>query len=74
MREFGSLSQLIENAVHISNPRLRTTVLENTERLLLNDQLIRLSGYAELPFELSEMEFSDVVFTTWEVLHGIGLK
>lgn len=74
LREFGSLSQLIENAVHISNPRLRTAVLENTERLLLNDQLIRLSGYAELPFELSEMEFSDVVFTTWEVLHGIGLK
>jgi len=72
--QFGSLTQIIENAESISKPSIRASVLQNAERLALNYQLIKLDTHAAMPFELAQSRYKYSGISTTEVLKGIGLQ
>ena len=74
LAEFGTLEQLLSSAQAIRKPSVRESVIQNTERLRKNYQLIHLVGAEELPFELEELLWHDSGITTTEVLKGIGLR
>ena len=74
MNEFGTLENLLANAESIKKPSVRASVIQNTERLHKNYQIIKLDGQVELPFEMKELFYDYKGITTNEVLLGIGLK
>lgn len=74
MNEFGTLERLIEHAQSIQKQSIRKSVTEQSERILKNFELIFLRGYDDLPFMLDELAFSDIGFTTTQVLQNIGLR
>lgn len=74
INQFGSLENILANAENISKPAVKKSIISNSEKLLKNYQLIKLSGECELPFELSKLEYSYTGITTTEVLRAIGLK
>ena len=74
MNEFGTLENLLANAESIKKPSVRASVIQNTERLHKNYQIIKLDGQVELPFEMKELFYDYKGTTTNEVLLGIGLK
>ena len=74
INQFGSLENILANAENISKPAVKKSIISNSERLLKNYQLIKLSGECELPFELNELKYEYSGITTTEVLRAIGLK
>ena len=74
LNEFGTLEHLLANARQIKKPSVRESILQNSERLQRNHQLIKLSGAAPVPFALHELVYEANGITTNEVLKGIGLK
>lgn len=74
MNRFGDLQTLLENTDAIRKPSIRESVIRNAERIRKNDQLIRLDGAQQLPFELSELRWQDRGLTTTQVLKNIGLR
>lgn len=74
INEFGSLENILANAENIPKPTVKQSIISNSERLLKNYQLIKLTGECNLPFELSKLEYSHSGITTTEVLKAIGLK
>lgn len=74
LREYGTLENLIREAESIKKKSVRTSVMENRERLQKNLKLIKLEGNVPVPFALEEMQFNDNGITTTEVLRAIGLK
>ena len=73
INEFGSLDGIMQNADRIKQPALRESILMNLDRLLLNRQLITLSGGAALPFETEELEFIMPEFTSVQALKALGI-
>jgi DNA polymerase-1 len=74
LQEFGSLESIISRAEEITKPSVRTSILQNAERLRKNYQLIRLSGEAEIPFALEDLHYTDDGITTTQVLTAIGVR
>lgn len=74
INQFGSLEDIIANSENISKPSVKRSIAENGERLRRNYQLIKLTGECDLPFELSELEYTYNGITTTEVLQAIGLR
>lgn len=74
MNEFGTLENLIANAENIKKPSIRASIIQNTERLYKNYQIIKLDGHVDIPFETKELAYDYKGITTNEVLLGIGLK
>ena len=74
LARFGSLEEIIDHADEIGKPPLRAAIQENDRRLRLNYQLIALEGAEELPFEKTQMTWTDEGLTTTQVLRGIGLR
>lgn len=74
MNEFGTLENLIANAENIKKPSIRASIIQNTERLHKNYQIIKLDGHVDLPFEMKDLAYAYKGITTNEVLLGIGLK
>lgn len=74
MNEFGTLENLIANAENIKKPSIRASIIQNTERLHKNYQIIKLDGHVDLPFETKDLVYDYKGITTNEVLLGIGLK
>lgn len=74
INQFGSLENIIANSDKISKPSVKRSIAENGERLRRNYQLIKLTGECDLPFELSELEYTYNGITTTEVLQAIGLR
>ena len=74
MNTFGDLQDLIEQAESIRKPSIRQSVLRNTERILRNYELIRLTGKAALPFEIEQLCWEDRGHTTTQVLEKCGIK
>ena len=74
MAQFGTLENLLLNTEQIAKPKLREAIVQNKERLLLNQRLITLDGSATVPFFPEQMLFQGQPFTTNEVLQGIGIK
>ena len=73
INEFGSLDGIMQNANRIKQPALRESILMNVDRLLLNRQLITLTGGAALPFETEELEFIMPEFTSVQALKALGI-
>ena len=63
----------MQNANRIKQPALRESILMNLDRLLLNRQLITLTGGAALPFEADELEFIMPEFTSVQALKALGI-
>ena len=74
VNEFGTLSQIIENAGKIKKPAVAASIARDAGRLAKNLTLIKLDGCACLPFELERMHFAYDGSTTNQVLTRIGLK
>jgi len=73
LKQFGSLEGILEGLEGIAKPSVRRAIADSRERLLINYRLIALSGYAQLPFSLEEMAYTDSGFATRDVLSAIGL-
>lgn len=71
--QFGTLENIIANAEEIAKPSIRKSVLDNTERLRLNQRLIRLNGGEKLPFDIDELKYRAVESKTSAIISGIGL-
>jgi DNA polymerase-1 len=74
VNEFGTLSQIIENAGRIKKPAVAASIARDADRLIKNLALIKLDGCACLPFELEVMRYTYDGSTTNQVLTRIGLK
>ena len=72
--QFGTLEALIAHPEQITRPGIRKTVEQNFDRLRLNKRLIRLDGYAAIPFLPEQMIYSGQTQTTNEILQGIGIR
>lgn len=53
---------------------MRESIIRNTERLKKNYQIIKLDGFAAVPFLIGELSFKYSGITTNEVLQGIALR
>ena len=69
--QFNSLEEIIEGSDAIAKPSVRRAVCECKDRILLNRRLIKLDYCGELPFDITEMKYSDKYNTTRSVLEGI---
>ena len=74
VNEFGTLENIVAHASEIKKPSVRASIERDGERLMRNYSLIKLCDKAQIPFELSELEYSYSGIGTTEVLRGIGLK
>ena len=74
VNEFGTLENIVAHASEIKKPSVRASIERDGERLLRNYSLIKLCDRAQIPFELSELEYSYSGIGATEVLRGIGLK
>ncbi len=74
LAQFGNLETLLERAEEIAKPSIRASILENRQRLMLNKQLIALSGDAPLPFALEELAYIPKNLTTGQILSALGLR
>ena len=74
LRIFGTLENIIRNAQAIEKPSVKKSIIENTDRIRRNYELIRLEKNQLLQYDKCDLEFIDVRKTTTEVLKGIGIK
>ena len=72
--QFGTLENLLQNTEQIAKPKIRQAILQNTDRLMLNQKLITLDGKASVPFLPEQMRYDGQPFTTNRVLLGINIK
>lgn len=74
LRTFGTLENIISNAENIDKPSIKKSIVENTDRIRKNYELIRLEKNQPLPYDKCDLEFINTNKTTTEVLRGIGIK
>lgn len=72
--QFGTLENLLQNTEQIAKPKIRQAILQNTDRLMLNQKLITLDGKASVPFLPEQMRYDGHPFTTNQVLLGINIR
>lgn len=70
---YGSLDGIIENVQSISKPSVKTSLLQNIERLSVNYSLIKLNNSTHLPLTVDCLEYVDKGLSTNEILRSIGL-
>ena len=74
MNNYEDLDTLLAKTGEIRKPSIRASVEQNAARIRNNYRLIKLSGSAELPFELQELFWIDQALSTTQVLQRIGVK
>lgn len=74
LAEFENLENIIINAEKIEKPSIKKSIKENAEMLRVNYKLIKLDGTCNLPFALTELEYTPLNITTYDVLKAIGLR
>lgn len=74
MAQFGCLESLLENPDAIAKPSVRKSIRDNTERLRLNEKLIRLDGKCPVPFTLEEMAYTYRGETSTQILTQLGIR
>lgn len=74
IKQFGSLSEIINSAEKITKPSVRESIIRNAGRLQINYKLIKLEDRANLPYIFEELAYNYNGVTTNEVLKGIGLR
>lgn len=73
LKKFDTLENIICNAEKIEKPSVRKSIIENTERIRRNYELIRLEKNQPLPYDKCDLVFQYTEKTTTEVLMGIGI-
>ena len=73
LNKFGTLENIIANSEQIERRSIRESVSANSEKLMTNYRIIKLSNEVDLPYRLDELTYSDNKLTTSLVLNGIGL-
>ncbi|MDE6748404.1 MAG: flap endonuclease [Lachnospiraceae bacterium] len=74
LKEYGTLENIISNAENIDKPSIKKSILENTDRIRKNYELIKLENNQLLAYDKCDLEFMNPSITTTEVLKGIGIK
>ena len=74
LRKFGTLENIIGNAENIDKPSIKKSIIENTDRIRKNYELIKLENNQLIPYDKCDLEFMNTSKTTTEVLKGIGIK
>lgn len=72
--KFGTLENIINNVGDIHKPSIKNSIIENTDRIRKNYELIRLEKSQPLQYDKCDLEFNGVSITTTEVLKGAGIK
>ncbi len=73
LREFGSLDNILVNAESIQKAPVRESIRKSSLRLVRNYKMIKLTGNESIPISLEDMVYPSAVYSTNEVLRGIGL-
>lgn len=68
------MENIISNAANIDKPSIKKSIVENTDRIRKNYELIKLGNNQILTFDKCDLEFLNTNITTTEVLKGIGIK
>ena len=63
--------KIIRNAGDIDKPSIKNSIIENTDRIRRNYELIHLEKNQLLQYDKCDLEFTDVSKTKTEVLKGI---
>lgn len=74
LNQFGNLKNVLDHAEEIVKPSIQKSIIENSNRLRKNYQVIKLTDRAEIPFVLDRLEYQGERFKTNDILAGIGLK
>ena len=74
LNAFGTLDGIIAHRDEITKNSVRESLIRNTERLRINQKLIKLENKAAIPFSIEDLQYVYNGITTSEVLKGIGLK
>ena len=74
LRKFETLENIIGNAENIDKPSIKKSIIENTDRIRKNYELIKLENNQLLPYDKCDLKFMNIRKTTTEVLKGIGIK
>lgn len=74
LKTFGNLENIICHAEKIEKPSIKKSIIENTDRIRKNYELIKLEKNQTLRLAKCDLKFSDTNMTTTEVLKGIGIK
>ena len=74
LRKFETLENIIGNAENIDKPSIKKSIIENTDRIRKNYELIKLENNQLLPYDKCDLKFMNISKTTTEVLKGIGIK
>lgn len=74
LRKFGTLENIISNAANIDKPSIKKSIVENTDRIRKNYELIKLEKNQLLQYDKCDLKFLNTNITTTEVLKGIGIK
>jgi len=74
LRTFGTLENIIDNAENIEKSSIKKSIVENTDRIRKNYELIKLENNQHLPYDKCDLEFLNTRKTTTEILTGIGIK
>ena len=73
VNKFADIDELIINADKIEKQSVRESVINSTDRIILNYKLIKLDGKEDMPLSEEEMIYYNKGLRTREVLKGIGL-
>lgn len=74
INQFGNLDCIIKNAEYIKKPSIKSSILQNSDRLKLNHKLIKLNDEAAASFDIDELKYTYDGIITTQVLKEIGLK
>lgn len=74
MQQLGTLEALLENPDAVKKPSIRQSIKANTDRLRLNQMLIRLDDHCPVPFSLEEMVYTYRGETSTQILTAIGVR
>ena len=74
LRAFGTLENIINNVENIDKSSIKKSIVENTDRIRKNYELIKLEKNQLLPYDKCDLELLNINKTTTEVLKEIGIK
>ncbi len=73
VNSYGKTDDIIANSDKIENEKIRKSITDNIDVMLLNRELIKLDGTAIVPLLIEEISFCGNITNTMSVIHGIGL-
>ena len=73
LKQFGSLKEVLKRTAEIEKKKVRESIEEDNNRLLINYEIIKLNDKAKLPFDLEALEYHNREYKTNEILQRIEL-